>query len=377
MAKKDFHNSKFDKGTQSKLEVFKEYFKESFPVFLHSHVFDEIFIYDFFAGQGQNDKGEYGTAFNILNEIKPYCDEIRKSKKKVYIILNDKEVSDVLKSNVLHFFNSCKTNCYGECAFSEDENLIIRAEDFETYFPKIYPAMLKRKKAAKILYLDPFKFVIDSDLFQKLINIPSPDFICFMPSFFLRRFPDEPAFNKYIDTSRIDFEESKPEHCHRVIADYFKTLVPLGKEYFMGCFSIKKDSGYNGLLFGSNHTFGAEKFQKVCWKIDDVTGEADYNIDRELIYDNQGVLFEEVKIPMKVKQFNINLENEIIAKKIKTDIDAYKFALENRCLVKHAATKLKELMKEGKIEHFRTINNDIHRITFATTIKINNNGTQN
>lgn len=370
MAKKDFHNSKFDKGTQSKLGVFKEYFKESFPVFLHSPYFEEIFIYDFFAGQGLNAEGEYGTAFNILNEIKPYCDDIRKSNKKVYIILNDKEESEILKSNVLDFFNTCKSNCEGECVFSEDKNLIVKAEDFETYFPIIYPAMLSRKKAAKLLYLDPFKFVINSDLFNKLINIPSADFICFMPSFFLRRFPDEPAFNKYIDASKIDFELSKPAHCHRVIADYFKELIPNDKEYFMGCFSIKKDSGYYGLLFGSNHTLGAEKFQKVCWEIDDVTGEADYNIDRELTYDKQGVLFEEAKIPLKIKQFNLGLENEILTGKIKTDVEAYKFALKNRCLVKHAADKLKELMKANKIEEFKTINNDIHRLKTVTTIKL-------
>lgn len=104
MAKKDFHNLKFDKGTQSKLEIFKEYFKESFPVFLHSPIFEEIFIYDFFAGQGQNGKGEFGTAFNILNEIIPYCEDIRKSKKKVYLILNDKEEHNILKYNVLDFF---------------------------------------------------------------------------------------------------------------------------------------------------------------------------------------------------------------------------------------------------------------------------------
>jgi three-Cys-motif partner protein len=377
MARKDFHNVKFDKGTQSKLEVFKEYFKESFPVFLHSPFFDEIFIYDFFAGQGLNGKGEYGTAFNILNEIKPYCNDIRKSKKKVYIVLNDKKESDVLRYNVLDFYENCKLSCEGECVFSEDKNLIVRAEDFETYFPGIYPAMLARKRAAKLLYFDPFKFIIDSDLFNQLINIPSADFICFMPSFFLRRFPDEPAFNKYIDTTKIDFKVSKPAHCHRVIADYFKTLVPTDKEYFVGCFSVKKDSGYNGLLFGSNHTFGAEKFQKVCWKIDEVTGEADYNIDRELTYDRQGVLFEEAKIPLKIKQFNLNLDNEIKLGRVKTDIDAYKFALKNGCLVKHASIRLKELMREGKIEEFKTINSDIHRIKLATVIKINNHGTQN
>lgn len=362
MANKNFHNSKFDKGTQSKLEVFKEYFKESFPVFLFSPFFDEIFIYDFFAGQGVNAEGEYGTAFNILNEIMPYCNDIRRSKKKVYLILNDKKESGILKSNVLDFLSTCKSNCAGECVFSEDKNLIVKSEDFESYFPRIYPAMLSRKKAAKILFLDPFKFVIDSELFTKLISIPSADFICFMPSFFLRRFPHEPAFNKYIDTSKIDFELSKPAHCHRVIADYFKTLVPADKEYFMGCFSIKKDAGYNGLLFGSNHTFGAEKFQKVCWKIDEITGEADYNIDRELIYDNQGVLFDDVKIPLKIKQFYSNFEKKICSGEIKTDVEAYKFALENRCLVRHAADKLKQMMKDEIIESFKTINNDIHKI---------------
>ena len=375
MTKKDFHNSKFDKGTQSKLEVFKEYFKESFPVFLHSPYFEEIFIYDFFAGQGQNAEGEYGTAFNILNEIKPYCTEIRKSKKKVYVILNDKEEFETLKSNIFDFFNTCKSNCDGECVFSENKNLIIKAEDFETYFPKIYPAMLNRKKAAKILYLDPFKFIIDNEMLRKLINVPSADFICFMPSFYLKRFPDTPAFNKFVDTQQVDIKKAKAVHCHRLVASYYNSLIPNEKEYYIGCFSVKKGAGYYGLIFGSNHTFGAEKFQKVCWKIDDVTGEADYNIDRELTYARQGVLFEEAKIPLKIKQFNLDFENEIFTGKIKTDVDAYKFALKNRCMVKHAADKLKGLMKENKIEEFNTRNHDIHNIKKITIIKILSHGT--
>jgi len=39
MAKEVFHNTGFDKGTKSKLEIFKEYFKESLPVFVHSKYF--------------------------------------------------------------------------------------------------------------------------------------------------------------------------------------------------------------------------------------------------------------------------------------------------------------------------------------------------
>jgi len=371
MANKNFHNSKFDKGTQSKLEVFKEYFKESFPVFLFSPFFDEIFIYDFFAGQGVNAEGEYGTAINILNEILPYCDDIRRSKKKVYIILNDKKESEVLKSNVSKFLTDCSSNCNKECVLIEDINLIIKSEDFETYFYDIYPKMLSRNRAAKLLFLDPYKFVINSDLFDKIINLPSADFICFMPSFFLRRFPEEPAFKKYIDTSKINFQISKPQHCHRVIADYFKLLIPADKEYFMGCFSVKKDAGYNGLLFGSNHTLGAEKFQRVCWDIDKVTGEADYNIDRELTYGQQGVLFDDVKIPLKLSQFFSNFEEKIRSGEIRTDFEAYKFALKNRCLVRHAAERLKHMMNDKVIEPFKTINNDIHKIkNYPTEIKL-------
>lgn len=50
---------------------------------------------------------------------------------------------------------------------------------------------------------------------------------------------------------------------------------------------------YYGVVFGSSHTFGAEKFQKVCWGLDPITGEADYNIDRALTYGGKTVLFEE------------------------------------------------------------------------------------
>ena len=219
------------------------------------------------------------------------------------------------------------------------------------------------------MYLDPFRFIIDSDLLNKLINVPSADFICFVPSFYLKRFPDTPAFNKYVDAQQIDIKNAKAVHCHRLIASYYNSLIPKDKEYYIGCFSVRKDSGYFGLIFGSNHTLGAEKFQKICWKFDELTGEADYNIDRELTYGDQGVLFEEDKIPLKIKQFNLDLENEIKSGKIKTDVDAYKYALNKRCLVKHAAQKLKALMSEGKIEEFKTINNDIHRIKTATIIK--------
>ena len=371
MAKKDFHNKEFDLGTKSKLEIFKEYFKESFPVFLYSNYFNEVLIYDFFAGQGINEKGEYGTAFNILNEIIIHCHKIKEKNKKVYIILNDKDEFKSLKENVGAFISNCRNKCNIDCVFEEDTNLVIRSRDFEDYFNAIYPGIKKRKNSAKLVFLDPYNFVIDKSLFSKLIELPSTDFICFMPSSFLLRFPEEPAFNRYIDSNEIDFKTSKPAHCHRAIADYFKSLIPNDKEYFIGSFSIKKGSNYYGLLFGSNHTLGAEKFQRVCWKKDTITGEADYNIDRELVYNkNQGVLFEEAKIPIKIKEFKRRLKEKILNREIEYDIEAYKFALKNKCLVSHSSEVLKEMMNDKLIEKFRTRKNDIHKIKQPTKLNL-------
>ena len=371
MTKKDFHKKEFDIGTKSKLDIFKEYFKESFPVFVHSNYFKEILIYDFFAGQGINQKGEYGTAFNILNEIITHCSKIKEKNKKVYVILNDKDEFDSLKENVGNYLSKCRDKCKSDCIFKEDENFALRSRDFEEYFNEIYPRIKKRKNSAKLVFLDPYNFVIDKSLFSKLIELPSTDFICFMPSSFLIRFPEEPAFKRYIDSNEINFKASKPAHCHRAIADYFKSLIPNDKEYYIGSFSIKKGGSYYGLLFGSNHTLGAEKFQRVCWKKDSITGEADYNIDRELVYNkNQGVLFEEVKIPIKIKEFKRKLKEKILNREIEYDIEAYKFALKNKCLVSHSADVLKEMIENKMIEKLRTKNSDIHKIKQPTKIKL-------
>ncbi|MBN2091521.1 hypothetical protein JW964_18050 [candidate division KSB1 bacterium] len=178
-----------------------------------------------------------------------------------------------------------------------------------------------------------------------------------------------PVFVHSKTFDEIHFETSIPAHCHRTIANYFKSLIPNNKEYYIGCFSIKKGSNYYGLLFGSNHSLGAEKFQRVCWKKDSITGEADYNIDRELAYiKEQGMLFEEHKISVKVQFFKELLKIKILNREIVTDLDAYKFALINRCLIKHSAIVLKELMQESKIQKFITINSDIHKLKTLNNI---------
>lgn len=211
---------------------------------------------------------------------------------------------------------------------------------------------------------------MDDTLFKQLTSLKSTDYLCFMPSSYLRRFKKTDAFNSYIDKDKLLFDESRPNECHRVIARYFESLVA-DKEYYVGYFSIKYNKNIYGIILGSNHSFGAEKFQKVCWDIDNVTGEADYNIDKEIVYNGQQSLFEEHSIPRKIKEFNELLTKLIKDKMIITDVDAYKFALKNRCLPKHAADVLKQLMNQGVINVFKTKTSDIHKIKIPTNIVYN------
>jgi three-Cys-motif partner protein len=360
----EFHKKSFDNSTKTKLEFFNGYFQESFPVFIQSKTWDKIFIYDFFAGKGKDSKGEYGTSLGILNAISCHCQEIRVKKKDVYVILNDKEEHIALSSNVAEFLKECRGKCDSteNCILELNKNLIIKGNDFEKYFTEIYPKLISTKRSAKLIFIDPFGFVLNTDIFNKLTTLPSTDFICFMPSSYLRRFKDFSKFNEYIDTEKLNFDESLPEHCHREIANYFESLLPLDREYYFAYFSIRKGSNYYGLIFGSNHTLGAEKFLKICWEIDETTGEANYNIDREYCYEKkQDVLFSEYKIPLKLKKFNADLEERILSGHLKTDKEAYKFALKRRCQPKHASVIINALIKNGLVEKIKTHNNDIHR----------------
>ncbi len=363
MTRKTFKSKPQDEGTQSKLEIFKEYFKESFPVFLHSPYFHEIIIVDFFAGQGINEYGEYGTSFNILNEIRPHCEAVRRYKKKVTIVFNDKDEVKTLTSNTENFLTECQLNCGQECNFKKDENIFIKGKDFTQYFNEIYPALRRKTNAAILLFLDPYNFVLDQEIFYKLINLKNTEFICFMPTSILYRFNEVKSFQRYLADFNVSFETTNIQKCHRTYADFLNQMIPAGKEYYIGCFTIKKSaSNHYGLIFGTNHSFGAEKFQKVCWKIDEKVGEADFNIDSEPAYNSQMALFEEYSISHKIHNFKNKVKKLINEKQLKTDVEVYKWALTQRCLVKHATEILNEMMKEGKIKYFKTCSSGIHKI---------------
>lgn len=134
---------------------------------------------------------------------------------------------------------------------------------------------------------------IDQQTFQFIANQKKTDFIFYISSSFINRFSDEESFKKYLSLSKSDFDKRPYHHCHKVVLEYYKNLIPKEKPYYLAPFSIKKGTNIYGLIFGSGHLLGIEKFLKICWSIDPERGEANFDIDSDNINPMAPSLFSE------------------------------------------------------------------------------------
>lgn len=350
---KDIHSKPFNDGTLIKLEIFREYLKSWLPTFIKDkkHQWKEMRVIDFFAGEGKDIVNNYGSPLIILDELAVYSDEIYEKSIDLKLLFNEfnSRKLEILKSNVKNFPNN-------------GFEIIYKNKDFKQLFEEVYPVLKKNENVPRLIFLDQYGIKqITEDVFKRLAALKRTDFIFFISSSFVRRFSELPEFKKYLEVSKQDFIESKPFHSHRVVFNYYKSL--LNDDYFLAPFSIKKGTNIYGLIFGSNHTLGIEKFLNICWKINPTTGDANYNIDEERIAEGEVSLFEEFNIPKKLSVFENMLKNLILDQNIITNYQAYKFTLDFGCLPKHCSTILNSLARENKIKKISTLNQKIHKLT--------------
>ncbi|MDQ6760388.1 MAG: hypothetical protein M3Z32_11075, partial [Acidobacteriota bacterium] len=125
------------------------------------------------------------------------------------------------------------------------------------------------------------------------------------------------------------YPDSTPHgEAHRVIADVYRGWAPLGM--FIGHFSIKKEGNIYGLIFGSQHWRGMQKFLDVAWTLDAECGEANYEMEADTI---QGEIdFESGRTGFKkrkVKIFQEELLNAINVGTLATDQAVFLYCLTN------------------------------------------------
>ncbi|MGI8951921.1 MAG: three-Cys-motif partner protein TcmP [Chitinophagaceae bacterium] len=361
MPSKSLFIEPFDEGTLFKLKILNDYLKEWLPVFIaiNNPRWNKIQIFDLFAGMGKDSNGVSGSPRIILEEVNKWKSSIQSNNLNVRIILNEyeKKYFEALLSNVEDLKD---TNGYELKEFNKE---------FKVVFDEYYESM---KSSVNFLFLDQNGIKqITENVFKEIIKLKQTDFLFFISSSFIKRFGESENFQKHLKITKQDLNNKSYYHIHRIVVEYYRSLIPKPNKYFLAPFSIKKPAGIYGLIFGTNHIYGLEKFLNVCWKHDKLTGEANFDIDSEKIDLLKPFLFEQLNVPKKMQLFEQNLKNKILSRILKTDVDVYIFSLEEGFLPKHANKILNELYEENKIKFdFKPVNNKVHKIKIPSLITI-------
>lgn len=329
----DFHAKPFDEGTLTKLQIFELYGREWLPVFLSRDKppRKELHVFDFFAGPGADSVGQPGSPLRLFRQLQSVPTFAGAPHVKVVAHFYD---ADPAKIALLK--NSIRSA--GEI---DGVEFVIASMNFQQALLK-NREILHSRSAAKLLLIDQFgvEHVTDS-VFRELVSAPTCDFLFFLSSWTLHRFRDHPAIKQKIT------RPSDHYHVHRAAFDYYRSLLSESSPYYLAPFSIRKESGIYGIIFGSAHPLGMDKFLQVAWKKDEISGEADFDIHRDNIRAEQPKL--DFGAPTKLWAFERDLDDLVRRRVVNNERDVIRVCFRHGVKRQHAESVLAELKKEGVI----------------------------
>jgi three-Cys-motif partner protein len=340
MGNSDFYGKAYDEGTLTKLEIFQLYTREWLPVFISQKPAPGfgVHLFDFFAGPGCDAAGVPGSPLRTLQVIQEFADKGMPGCNRT-----------VLKA---HFFDASKTNIaalqerigsrrLASEAVTVDSQPLEFAEAFERFGPT-----LRSRDGAKLLLIDQFGVdTVTEAVFRQLVEFPRTDFLFFISSNTLRRFREHPAIKQKI--THVDDHYQ----VHRAVVASYRQLLPKGRRYYLAPFSIKKGANIYGLIFGSAHPLGMDKFLTVAWKKDRLNGEADYDILRDNLDPAEGMLpLGDIFRPTKVTAFERALRNKLMGRLLRDETDVMEVCFAHGVTRQHAKPVLQALKEERLID---------------------------
>lgn len=341
----NFHNQPFDDATLLKLEIYTKYLSTWIPNWIQSGIKADtrrsIKIFDFFCGPGKDANGVYGSPLIALRECLKQSAIIAGSNIDIALEFFDASPNKIsqLESYLYNF------------SLPPEIRATPRKGEFQASFSSSLPSMTN---SANLLFIDQCGIKeVNEEVFARLLNLKMTDFLFFISSSFFKRFMETPEFSKHIDASNHIGSDTEYKDSHRAIADYYRSLIPENRKYYLGSFSLKKGSNIYGLIFGSGNLAGIWKFLKVCWKIDPERGEANFDIGQDnLPKQNENLkLFGSNDTAKKVELFTEELREMLVRGAFQSDRSVASYTLQNGFLpVQHAKPVVQALVIQGKLE---------------------------
>jgi len=338
---KDLHEKAFDEGTIVKLELFEEYAKEWLPTFIMSH-YKEVWIFDFFAGTGYDIAGTAGSSIRLLRQIKNQIGNIFQQRIKINVCFNEYE-----KDKHDELVESCNRYLDDNKDVKRAIKIVYRNCDFKELFPKCLDTI---KKFPSLVYLDQngIKFIAEKYILD-LEKTETTDFLYFISSSYFWRFGNTKAFKDILGIDMEKVKQNPYKFIHVAILDHLKSKLPENSGLSLYPFTIKKQSGMYGVIFGAKHKRGVDKFLKTVWEMNQLNGAANFDIDDDSSK-NQLDLFEGKKLT-KIESFTYFLRSKILNGDINTNKEIYDFALDEGHISQHASEVIKKMKKEGLIDY--------------------------
>lgn len=343
MPERDLHAKPFTEETLAKLRIFENYIQEWLPTFVMSG-YSNVCIFDFFAGSGYDVSKSAGSPIRILNQIEKNKNIIINKKTTVNVYLNEfnKDKYENLQQACLE-----KIQSSADLTELKEKNKLVLYfynSDCMELFNILLPTI---KSNVSLVFLDQngVKFITD-EIFIPLTNTTKTDFLYFVASSNINRFKDTDNFKKYIDFSFDDIEKGTFNFIHIHLIEKLKQKIPVQSKVKLYPFTIKKGRNIYGIVFGSSHIRGVDKFLKTAWKENPENGEANF----DLYDDDMGIidLFEGPHLS-KIDKFKKELEEKIKTRQLITNKDVYDYTLEKGHIAKHATDALREMKKNQQV----------------------------
>ncbi|MGJ1228247.1 three-Cys-motif partner protein TcmP [Sphingobacterium siyangense] len=338
---KDINRKPFDGETLAKLDIFEDYAEAWIPTFVMAK-YEEIHIFDFFAGSGFDSSGTPGSPMRILQQIKRFIQHI--FDKGTTVVFHVNEFDD-------DKYNELIQSCDNYLNDNQDVKNVIsiryNCRDFSELFDELYPLI---KKYPSLVYLDQYGVKFLSEKYIKALeNTETTDFLYFVSSSHFLRFGSTMEFQKHFN---FDVEQAKKEpykFIHRNLIKQMRDSLLKDSELKLYPFSIKKGNNIHGIIFGAKNIRAIDKFLDIAWRRAPINGDANFDIDDEGtigqidIFGNQRMSKKEI--------FSKKLEDFVKLNKIVTNKDVFIFTLSLGHTRQHGAEVIKNLKTQKALTY--------------------------